>query len=201
MKEYVSVDLETTGFNPDLNDIIEIGAWKVKDGVVVDKFSTLVRPIMYIPRTIQQITGITMEDVKDCETIEPIILEFFDFCGDLPLLGHNLSFDYNFLVKKGKAVGVDFSLKGTRSGIDTLKLSKKFLKLENNKLETVANHFNIVLDDTKGDYHRAGYDSYITKLVYDRFLFMYPNSMFPETIAPDDKNYGKVVNNETLSFD
>lgn len=61
MQDFIAVDLETTGFSTDTCDIIEIGAWKVKDGVVVDKFNTLVRPILYIPRTVQNITGITME--------------------------------------------------------------------------------------------------------------------------------------------
>lgn len=203
MKDYVSIDLETTGFSADKDDIIEIGAWKVKQGVVVDKFTTLVRPIAYIPRTIQQLTGITMEDVKDCETVEPNIIELYDFCEDLPFLGHNLSFDFNFLQAKGKAVGLDFSLKRRRCGIDTLKLSKKYLNLENNKLETVASHFNIQLDAERGGYHRAGYDAYITKLIYDRFALLYPKCegvSIPELIALDNKNYGKVVNNETLSF-
>ena len=203
MTDFVSVDLETTGFSPDRDDIIEIGAWKVKQGVVVDKFTTLVRPIAYIPRTVQQLTGITMEDVKDCETIEPTIIEFFDFCEDLPFLGHNLSFDFNFLVQKGKAVGLDFGLNRGRCGIDTLKLSRRYLKLSSNKLADVADHFSIQLDAEKGGYHRASYDAYITKLIYDRFVLQYPKCegvSIPELIALENKNYGKVTNMETLEF-
>lgn len=203
MKDYITVDLETTGLAVDTSDIIEIGAWKVKNGTVVDKFCTLVRPIIYIPRTIQEMTGISMEDVKDCETIEPVILEFFDWCEDLPFLGHNLQFDFKFLMAKGKVVGVDFSLGGKRAGIDTLKLSKTLLKLPNNKLKTVADSMNITLDDKKGGYHRAAYDSYITKLVYDRFLVNNTNVLIvstPELLVEDSNKYGEVTNNATLDF-
>ena len=127
MKDYIVLDLETTGFSPETCEIIEIGAWKVKEGVVVDKFCTLVRPLTYIPRDVQSITGITNEMVATCDTMEVILPEFFDFCEDLPFLGHNLPFDYRFLEYRGKFIGVDFSLKGSRLGIDTLYLSKKLL--------------------------------------------------------------------------
>lgn len=203
MNSYISIDLETTGFSTDTCDIIEIGAWKIKDGVVVDKYCSLVRPYMYIPRNIQQITGITMEDVEDCEPIEPNLISLFEFCEELPFLGHNLQFDYRFLLSKGKNIGLDFSLNGTRTGTDTMKLAKSLLKLDSNKLQDVASHFNIHLDDNKGGYHRAGYDAYVTKLIYDRFLVLYNQAhgvVLPELLSIDDKKYGKVVNNETLSF-
>ena len=204
MKNYVVVDLETTGYSPQTSDILEIGAWKIKDGVVVDKFCTLVRPVMYIPKSIQELTGITMNDVQDCEPIEPVLIEFFDWCEDLPFLGHNLKFDYEFLCYTGQFLGLDFTLRGTRSGIDTLALSRKLLSLKSNKLKDVTEHFGIHVNQENSGFHRAGYDSYITKLVYDRFLYGY-SSVFavttPELLSLKDDRYGKAVNNETLSFD
>ena len=204
MKNYVVVDLETTGYSPQTSDILEIGAWKIKDGVVVDKFCTLVRPVMYIPKSIQELTGITMNDVQDCEPIEPVLIEFFDWCEDLPFLGHNLKFDYEFLCYKGQFLELDFTLRGTRSGIDTLALSRKLLSLKSNKLKDVTEHFGIHVNQENSGFHRAGYDSYITKLVYDRFLYGY-SSVFavttPELLSLKDDRYGKAVNNETLSFD
>lgn len=204
MNEFISVDLETTGLSPEVSDIIEIGAWKFKDGVVVDRFITLVRPIMYIPRQVQEMTGITMEDVADCQTIEPTLLEFHDWCGDWPFLGHNLPFDYRFLCYKGKFVGLDFSLGGTRHGIDTLSLARSYLQLQSNKLEAVANHFGISLRADRGGYHRAGYDSYVTKLIYDHFLYKYPNVLAvstPSKLDTNDGKYGKATNMDTLSFE
>lgn len=204
MQDYISVDLETTGLSPETSDIIEIGAWKVKSGVVVDKFVTLVRPVMYIPRTVQEMTGITMEDVADCQTIEPTLLEFHDWCEGYPFLGHNLPFDYRFLCHKGKFIGLDFSLSGGRCGIDTLTLSKAYLQLQSNKLEAVAEHFSIKLDGGRGGYHRAGYDSYITKLVYDRFVYGFPNILdisTPKSLSTNDSKYGTPTNMDTLSFE
>lgn len=204
MKDYVSLDFETTGLSPETSDIIEIGAWKVQDGVVVDKYCTLVRPVLYIPRTVQDMTGITMDMVADAQTIEPELLEFFDWLGDMPLLGHNLSFDYRFLCYKGKFVGLDFSLGGTRHGIDTMKLSKDYLTLSHNKLEDVVHHFGIDVGSRNGQFHRAGYDAYATKLVYDRFLYSYPNILSvttPKQLDENDGKYGRATNMDTLSFD
>lgn len=205
MQDYVSVDLETTGFSPETSDIIEIGAWMVKDGVAVDKFVTLVRPVMYIPRTVQEMTGITMEAVADCQTIEPTLIEFNDWCGDLPLLGHNLQFDYKFLCYKGKFLGLDFSVGGCRQGIDTLALARQYLELKSNKLEDVAASFGINVQGGKesSGFHRAGYDSYITKLVYDNFLYRYPNVLSvstPSKLDESDGKYGKPVITDTLEF-
>lgn len=205
MQTYITVDLETTGFSALSHEIIEIGAWKVVDGVVKDKFTTLVRPYGYVSREIQNITGITFDMLKDEETVQQVLPEFFEWCGDMPFLGHNLSFDYGFLVKRGQDIGLDFSLKGQRQGICTLKLSRKYLgSLPSHKLEDVATHYNIMLDQSRGGYHRAAYDSYVTKLVYDRFVLGYPTFLdvqMPELLSVDDKKYGKVVNNNVLSFD
>lgn len=203
MNSFISLDLETTGFSPDTCDIIEIGAWKVKEGVVIDKFCTLVKPLCYIPREIQNLTKITMADVADCEPIESVLPSFFEWCESYPFLGHNLKFDYDFLCVKGKRLGLDFTLNSRRTGLDTLAMARKFLSLQDNKLQTVARYFNIELDSNQGGYHRASYDAYITKLIYDRFLFNCPVSQgvkSPELLNSDEKKYGKVVNNDTLSF-
>lgn len=196
MKDYIAIDLETTGLDPQSSDITEIGAWKVKDGVVVDKFVTLVKPSIAIPQNIQELTGITMDMVADCEPIEPVIAEFFDWCGDLPFLAHNLPFDFGFLKAKGAFAGFDFTLGGTRKGIDTLALSRALLELDSNRLASVAQHFGVDVPDNNmhGTYHRASYDAYIAKLIYDRFLFGFPHTpsvVNPQEIAEQDTKYGK----------
>lgn len=204
MVSFVSVDLETTGFSPFNNEIIQIGAWKIKDGVVVDKFDTYVKPIQYIPREVQAITKITPDMVSDYPSIDEILPEFFNFCEELPFLGHNLQFDYNFLLTKGKDIGLDFSLKGHRTGIDTLKLAKKFFpNFPKHTLEYLVDKFNILTGEC--NYHNASFDAYMTKLVYDRFLYN-PNTMVGSRLPlllTGNKNtqYGKVENNGTLSFD
>ena len=204
MNSFVVIDLETTGFAAFKDEIIEIGAWKVKDGAVVDKFCTLVRPHIYVPVSIQNLTGITMDDLADCEPIESVLPEFHTWCEDLPFLGHSLQFDYGFLCAKGKPLGVDFTNNGRRTGIDTLSLSKKLLKLSNNKLCTVVDYFKIPISADKGGFHRGGYDAYMTKLVYDRFKYLYGNVLSvttPELLDKTNKDYGEASIVDVLDFE
>lgn len=198
MSSYISIDLETTGFSPTANEIIDIGAWKIKDGVVVDKFNRLVKPIGYIPREIQSITGITNEMVCAEEPIETVIVEFFDWCEDLPFLGHNLDFDYSFLCAKGKAVGCDFTLNGSRMGYDTLKLSRKYVRTSSHKLADLIKHYNINVGDN--NFHRAYFDAYAAKLLYDRLVLNFPSCRLPENLNKKNIEYGEVTCNDTLSF-
>lgn len=202
MKDYVVLDLETTGFSAENNEIIEIGAWKIKDGVAVEKFCHLVKPLGVIPLDIQKITGVTSDMVADALTFDELVADLYDFCGDLPLLGHNIKFDYSFICAKGKKMGYDFTLGGRRCGICTLELSRKLLKLDNNSLSSVSSFFRIDLKSDNLAFHRAEYDAYLTKLVYDRFLYLYPiSSVLNESLLDKDKrNYGKVENNDVLEF-
>lgn len=199
MREYITLDLETTGLSPERNEIIQIGAWHIKDSVAVDKFDCYVKPIMYIPLEVQSITGITMDKVADAEPIEVVLPEFFDWCGDLPFLGHNIDFDYRFLCVKGKPLGLDFTLKRARQGVDTLSLARKNLSLKHNKLEDVAKHFHILLESDKG-YHDACYDAMMCKLIFDRFQFSAGYEILPELLAKDDIKYGEAVDSGTLDF-
>lgn len=203
MLSYVSLDLETTGFSPYNNEIIQISAWKIKDGVVTDKFDTYVKPLQYIPREVQTITKITPDMVSSYPTIDEVLPEFFNFCEDLPFLGHNLHFDYNFLLVKGKSIGLDFSLNNMRTGIDTLKLAKKFFpNFPKHSLEYLVEKFKIPVGSA--NFHNASYDAYMTKLVYDRFA-LNPNtsigSRLPQPLVINNTQYGKVENNGTLSFE
>lgn len=203
MNEYITLDLETTGFSVQTSEIIEISAWHIKGGVAVDRFNTFVKPVMYIPAHIQNITGIDMNMVKNSEPIETVLIEFFDWCEDYPFLGYNLQFDADFLLNKGKALGVDFSLGGTRTGIDVLALARTMLILDNYKLETVVDHLGINFGEKK-QFHHAIYDSYVTKLVYERLYFMnpsYPGVKTPSLVYKNASKYGKAVDTGTLDFE
>ncbi len=114
---YVALDLETTGLNADRDAIIEIGAVRVEDGRVTDRFSTLVNPGRKIPLHIQQITGIRNEDVADAPSLEAIIPDLLDFVGPevAGVIAHNAAFDLGFL----RAAGVNFH----RPAFDTFELA------------------------------------------------------------------------------
>ena len=97
MRDYVCVDIETTGISPQHAQIIEIGALKVRDGEVVDTFSQLIDPGVSVPPEITALTGITTEMVEGQPTIDEVLPNFIAFAGDDLLLGHNIRFDFSFL--------------------------------------------------------------------------------------------------------
>lgn len=189
--EFISLDLETTGFSPSACDIIEIGAWHFKDGIVADKFQRLVRPVRYVSMQVQSLTGITNEMLSDADTIDNVLPEFIDFCGSHWFLGYNLSFDYNFLVFKSRALGLDITMNGQRKGVDVLKIVREKSNFKSNTLEDVAVELGI---PTENKMHRADYDAYITKLVYDRYSSISPTYL-------DRSKYGSPVLDDTFSFE
>ncbi len=104
-EEYIVFDLETLGLNSHKNEIIEIGAAKVKGGKIVDTFGRLINPQKRVPTKITEITGITTEMLVDKPTIEPVLKEFINFIGDAVLVAHNAPFDMGFIkrdIKKTK---------------------------------------------------------------------------------------------------
>ena len=94
---YIALDLETTGLEARLEKITEIAALRVVDGRVEERFVTLVNPMRQLGERIRELTGITDDMVKDAPVIGDIIGDVVRFCGNLPLLGHNILFDYAFL--------------------------------------------------------------------------------------------------------
>lgn len=210
MDNYVVFDLETTGFSAINNEIVEIGAWKVKDSVVVSKFSTLVKPLGYFGRDTQKLTGITLDMLEDACTLDEILPSFIEFCVDLPLLGYNLGFDYDFVCEKSKQMGYDFTLNNQRSGIDVLALCRRYVRGKAYKLKDMAEHFGVQLSPSSNmGFHRAEYDAYVTKLIYDRFIYSsdynisdvgIPTSL-SRTVSDSKKLYGKAENYGTLSFE
>lgn len=123
-ESFTVFDIETTGLAR-TNDIIEIGALKVRDKKVIDKFSTLVRPRKSIPYLIQEITGIDNMMVLDAPKIEEALPLFLDFIGDDILLGHNIvSFDSKFICREAAEIGKNLK----NQLFDTLTYAKRLKK-------------------------------------------------------------------------
>lgn len=159
IKDYVAFDLETTGLNVETDYIIEIGALKVKEGKVCDRFMEFVKPPTPISPTITSITGITNEMVSHARDTKDIVRDFVDFCGDSALVGHNIMFDYKF--SKKYAQEYDFSFEKT--GIDTLKIARKMLSnLESKSLGALCEYYNIINQAA----HRAYHDALATAKIY-----------------------------------
>ena len=161
IKDYVCIDLETTGLDAKKNKIIEIGAIKVRDFQIVDSFSKLVNPGVLIDKRVVELTGITNEMVEGKEHIEEILPEIIAFCGDDVLLGHNIAFDFSFI--KRNAVNNDLIFQNM--AIDTLKIARKYLgHLESRKLDFLCSYYNIV----DSNHHRAYNDVMVTHELYKR---------------------------------
>ena len=98
---YVAIDLETTGLSPEHDAIIEMGAVRFRSDRVLDSWSTLVNPRRPIPIKIQYLTGIAQADVQGAPSLQKALAELRSFAGDHPVVGHNVSFDLNFLHRQG----------------------------------------------------------------------------------------------------
>lgn len=159
IKTYVAFDLETTGLNVESDNIIEIGAIKVIDGKVKDRFMEFLKPDNPISSMITNITGITNEMVAYARRTEDIISDFMKFCEDYVLVGHNIMFDYKFTKKYANQYGHPFEKKG----IDTLKIARKVHKdLESKSLEALCEHYHVV----NASAHRAYHDALATAKIY-----------------------------------
>ena len=149
---YIALDLETTGLEARLDKITEIAALRVVDGRVEERFVTLVNPGRQLGERITVLTGITDDMVKDAPAIEDMIGDVVRFCGNLPLLGHNILFDYAFLKRAAVNSGLDFE----REGIDTLGICRLFMPADVKRNLTCACSFYEVSQSAA---HRAQADA------------------------------------------
>lgn len=164
---FVVFDFETTGLEVINGDkIVEIGAVKIKDGKIVEKFSALINPEMKIPVDSIKIHGIHDSDVKDSPTYDKMIPDFYKFTRGAILSGYNVSFDYGFLNHFGKLCGYNFD----NPLLDIYKIAQKNIKgLKKYKLKPVAEHLGVALDNA----HRAVYDTIATAEVFLKLADFY----------------------------
>ena len=162
---FVVFDLETTGFSPSKNQIIEIGAVKVVNGSITERFSTFVNPKVPIPFEIEQLTSINDDMVLDAPTIDEILPKFMEFCQDAVMVAHNADFDMSFIKHNCSALG----LKCEKTVLDTVALSRVLLPALNRfKLDTVAKALNVSL----AHHHRAVDDAACTAEIFVKLVEM-----------------------------
>lgn len=162
---YIVFDIETTGFSSIRDRIIEIGAVKVTDGRIVDRFSTFVNPERPIPFEITSLTGITDEMVMDAPTIGQVLPKFMEFIGKGALVAHNAGFDVGFIEQNCRLLGLDDHF----VYVDTVALARVLLPtLSKYKLNVVARALNISLEN----HHRAVDDAGATAEIFVKFVEM-----------------------------
>ena len=163
--DFVVVDIEATGAKMPPNRIIELGAYRIRGGRIVDEFVTLVNPEFSIPRFVMSLTGISNEMVKQAPLFAEVAPQWLGFVKDAVLIAHNAPFDTNFLNHEISRV-----YPGNRMfnpHLCTVTLSRRALPgLANYRLDTVADHFSIPISNR----HRAGSDALATAKVFLRIL-------------------------------
>ena len=162
---YVVFDIETTGFSAIADKIIEIGAVKVQNGQITDKFSTFVNPKRPIPFKITQLTSITDEMVMGYPGIEEILPQFLEFVGDAVLVAHNAGFDVGFIEQNCRYQEIEARF----TSVDTVALARVLLPtLSKYKLDVVAKALNVSLEN----HHRAVDDAGCTAEIFVKFIEM-----------------------------
>ncbi len=165
---YVVFDIETTGFSAEHDRIIEIGAVRVEEGQITDRFSAFVNPQIPIPFEIEKLTGISDDMVLEEPLVEEVLPRFLEFCRGAVLVAHNADFDMSFIRKNAERQGLvcDFTV------ADTVGLARILLpQLNRYKLDTVAKALNISLEN----HHRAVDDAGCTAEIFLKFLEMLKN--------------------------
>ena len=164
---YVVFDLETTGFNAAGGDsIIEIGAVKLYNGEIIDKFDRLINPGHLISERITNVTSITNEMLKDCPSEEEAVREFIEWTGDLPMVAHNAKFDTSFIEMAYQKYNLG-TYKNTV--IDTLPLSRVLDQdAARHGLSAITKRYNVPFDEE--NHHRGDYDALATGLVFHKMM-------------------------------
>ncbi len=174
-------DLETTGLRPSEDLILEIGAVRIEDGEVAQTFHRLIDPKIQIPYRIQQLTGITQAMAEEQGTDgREALQEFIAFCPDVPILGHNIRFDYSFVKHKATRIGLEYE----KEAIDTLQIARKALpELPSKSLDALCRHYHIEQKQA----HRALDDAMNTWFLYQKLREEFYETM-PEIFAGKPMN-------------
>lgn len=185
---YTVFDIETTGFSINYDFIVEIGAVKIKNNEIIDKYTSLVKPLKLIPNALELKLGISNEMVRDARGIKEVLKEFINFSNNTCLVGHNVNFDIGHIIHACKNNNIEYNFTGI---IDTMQIAKGFYgdDLKKVYLKAVASHFKVKLD--KIDAHRASGDANATALIFMKMLNdFYNNGIY---------NYEDI--NKNINFD
>ncbi len=181
--EFVVFDLETTGFSPVNDRIIEIGAVRVSGGRICERYSTFVNPEIHIPERITELTSITDGQVADAPTIEKALPEFLSFIGDSVLVAHNAGFDHGFIREKAREQGIDTNF----TVVDTVGLARVlFPDMAKYKLDSIAKRLKISLEN----HHRAVDDAGATAEIFEKFVEMFAERGITDLKALEDFTTG-----------
>lgn len=170
--DYIVIDVETTGLNPEKDAVIELGAMKIIDRKITETFQALILVDITIPAVITKLTGLDVEILqKEGQTLDDAVAGFIEFCGNQPLIAHNMDFDRSFLNKAMEKCSLPPIQNHT---IDTLAMAKRMYRgLKSYKLKDLEAYLKLAhtVDNTpKYNSHRSLGDCYVTHMLYQKLL-------------------------------
>lgn len=169
MNNYVVIDIETSGINPDKDEIIRLSALKIVSGETADEFSSFVKPRSHLSAGVERLTGFTNKLLEDKQPINVVLPDFLEFIGNLTLVAHNVGFDLKFINAALEKMNMP-PLKNET--VDTLSLARKKCKIDKFSLRAVAKFLGV-------DY-RTLTDNEIVFRVYEKLKSM-DDLQFPDT--------------------
>lgn len=177
-QEYVVYDTETTGLNSGVDQMIEIGAVKVKNDEIIDRFDELIACDRALPKIITELTNITDDMLVGCDSEENVTRRFLEFVGDLPLVAHNAGFDISFVSNACKKYNLG---QFNNTVVDTMGLARNmYPDWRNHKLSTLVRNLDVEWDEDK--HHRADYDCEGTSKCFYKMLYELKNQGFKTTL-------------------
>jgi len=197
VEDYTVIDLETTGFSPSDDEIIEFAGIKVKSGTVVDTYQTLIKPSMEIDDYISSLTGITNEMVSDAPALIDVLPQILSFIGDDIIVGHNVSFDINFLYDNcNKLLSRTFR----NDYLDVMRISRILLPdMKHHRLKDVAKELKTLVTSS----HRSMCDCETTLKCYQELQRRHSDSTGATLpiLKNKEKFNAKNIAAETNAFD
>lgn len=188
--EFICLDIETTGLDLETNEIIEVAAVKFNQTEILGSFQTFIHYDQEIPKIVEHLTGINKSMTENAPTLDLMANQILEFCGNAPIVGHNINFDINFLNKKGVPL--------TNTLFDTLPLSQILIQdTPSHSLEVLSRTFNKQYFPT----HRAQDDCLANIELFYLFLDKLKNSspntafLFKHILQKSDTEWAKILNN------
>ena len=163
LTDYCVVDIETTGMSHVNNEIIEISALKIRDGMIANSFSSLVKPVRGVNYFITRLTGISNKMLSDAATIDEVLPDFLSFIGNDVILGHNIKFDLRFLRANCEKY---LNIQLENESVDTLGLARKYSGAPSCKLDSLAEFYGV----NSSGHHRALRDCEMTYEIYKKMF-------------------------------
>lgn len=190
---YVAIDTETTGLDPEWDGLIEIAAVRVREGQIVGRFSSLVNPGDYVDEFITELTGITNEMLQAAPTQETVMPRFMEFIEDSILLAHNANFDINFLYDAAEAAGC---APLCNHFVDTMRISRKvFRELPHHRLSDIVTACGV----SQSEAHRAEADARAVVECYEtmrtKILAASTEDDFVKGFKPTGNHYANILAN------